>query len=575
MIILVRQADKTDGAGRRESRYEMDQASYAQLAELLFPHIDQTPEELERAFPPRELEAGAKVTRIGPSPTGFVHLGNLYNAVIGERLAHQSGGVFILRVEDTDAKREVAGAVETLLSMMDFFGVPFDEGVLLNGAGVPEERGAYGPYRQRQRKEIYQTVAKALVQRGRAYPCFCTEEELAALRETQQASKLNFGYYGPFAKCRDLSLAEIRQRLEEGRPWVLRYKSLGDPEKRVPVTDAVRGVLEVQENDQDLVLLKSDGIPTYHFAHVVDDHLMRVTHVVRGEEWLATLPMHVQLFDELGWERPLYCHTAQLMKMDGEVKRKLSKRKDPELALEYYRADGYLPQAVWEYLLTVLNSNFEEWRLADPEADRLSFPFTTEKMSTSGALFDLVKLEDISKEVLWRMEAEEVCAGLRDWCRVYDPAFAALLERDADFACRAIDLGRHDARPRKDLVTWKQARDFLSFYYDETFRQEDPFPERTDAAARAEIVRSYLAAVDYRDDNEAWFDKVRQLCGELGYAARPKDYKKHPEDYRGSVVDVSNTLRVALTGRSNSPDLWQISRLLGEDTCRRRLEKLL
>lgn len=553
----------------------MDKQSCEQLAQLLFPDIHRTPAQLEQDFPPRDLPEGAKVTRIGPSPTGFVHLGNLYNAIIGERLAHQSSGRLILRVEDTDAKREVAGAVETLLEMMSFFGVPFDEGVLLNGEGVPADAGAYGPYRQRQRKEIYQVLAKELVRRGRAYPCFCTEQELAALREAQQAQKLNFGYYGPFAKCRDLTLDQIREKLATGLPWVLRYRSTGDPEKRVQVADAIRGTLEVQENDQDLVLLKSDGIPTYHFAHVADDHLMRVTHVVRGEEWLATLPMHVQLFDELGWERPLYCHTAQLMKMDGEVKRKLSKRKDPELALEYYRADGYLPEAVWEYLLTVLNSNFEEWRLANPDADMLDFPFTTEKMSTSGALFDLAKLEDISKEVLWRMPAEEVYAGLLDWCRRYDPEFAALLEQDREFACRAIDLGRHDQRPRKDLITWKQARDFLSFYYDASFRQEDPFPERTDAAARAEIVREYLAAVDYSDDNTAWFDKVRDLCGRLGYAAKPKDFKKHPEDYRGSIVDVSNTIRVALTGRANSPDLWQVSQLLGEETCRRRLEKLL
>lgn len=551
----------------------MDKQSCERLAHLLFPHINQTPEDLEAAFPPRALPAGAKVTRIGPSPTGFVHLGNLYNALIGERLAHQSGGRLILRVEDTDAKREVPGAVETLLEMMDFFGVPFDEGVLLNDAGQPEDKGRYGPYRQRQRKDIYQTIAKSLVQKGRAYPCFCTEQELSDLREHQQAEKLNFGYYGPFAKCRNLSLAEIEEKLAAGLPWVLRYRSLGDPERRVQVADAIRGALDIQENDQDLVLLKSDGIPTYHFAHVVDDHLMRVTHVVRGEEWLATLPMHVQLFDELGWERPLYCHTAQLMKLEGEIKRKLSKRKDPELALEYYRADGYLPQAVWEYLLTVLNSNFEEWRQDFPEADIREFPFSTEKMSNSGALFDLAKLEDISKEVLWRMPAKDVCAGLLEWCQKYDPAFAALLSADPDYACRAMDLGRHDERPRKDLIAWKQAREFLSFYYDETFRQEDPFPERVDGPARAEIVKEYLAAVDYSDDNSAWFDKVRDICTRLGYAAKPKDYKKHPEDYRGSIVEVSNTIRVALTGRANSPDLWQVSKLLGETVCRRRLEK--
>ena len=417
------------------------------LAQLLFPGITATAADIAARFPDRDLPPGACVTRIGPSPTGFVHLGNLYNALIGERLAHQSGGLIFLRVEDTDAKREVAGAVETLLEMMDFFQVSFDEGVCrLEGGGLGD-KGDYGPYCQRQRKDIYQTIAKHLVEKGRAYPCFCTEEELSSLRRRQQDQKLNFGYYGPFAHCRGLCLEEVEERLRQGRPWVLRYRSPGRADGRVSVFDGIRGQLELQENDQDLVLLKSDGIPTYHFAHVVDDHFMHTTHVVRGEEWLATLPMHVQLFDELGWERPIFCHTAQLMKQDGEIKRKLSKRKDPELSLEYYRRAGFLPQAVWEYLLTVLNSNFEEWRLAQPTADRRDFPFSTEKMSTSGALFDLAKLEDVSKEVIWRMPAAQVYDQLLDWCQLYRPDFADLLRRDPAFAQAAIDLGRQDERP--------------------------------------------------------------------------------------------------------------------------------
>ncbi len=537
---------------------------HQRLAELLFPDIQHDPQYYEDRFPRRDLPEGAKVTRIGPSPTGFVHLGNLYNAVIGERLAHQSGGVFFLRIEDTDSKREVPGAVETLLSAMNSFGVHFDEGATIDG-----ETGDYGPYRQRQRKEIYQTIAKELVRRGWAYPCFCTEERLSAMREEQVAEKQNFGYYGRWAVCRDLDYETVEARVRAGEPYVLRFRSQGDPEHFLPVQDAIRGELMVQENYQDFVLLKSDGIPTYHFAHVVDDHLMGTTHVVRGEEWLATLPMHVQLFDVLGWPRPLYCHTAQLMKMDGEVKRKLSKRKDPELALEYYQAEGYLPQAVWEYLLTVLNSNYEQWRLDNPEAPYTDFPFTTEKMSNSGALFDLEKLEAISKDVICAMSAEAIYDGLLTWSEQYDPDFAALLKQDPAYALAVLNIGKGGDRPRKDLVNWKQAVQFLSFYYDQRFQAEDPFP--TDLAARREILSRYLKLINFQDDNDGWFAKVKQICEEQNYALQPKKYKKNPELYRGSIVEVSNTIRVAMTGRQNSPDLWQISQLLGEERSRARL----
>jgi len=536
---------------------------YNRLAELLFPHIQHDPQYYEELFPRRELPAEAKVTRIGPSPTGFVHLGNLYNAIIGERLAHQSQGVFFLRIEDTDNKREVPGAVETLLAAMDGFGVHFDEGATIDG-----EIGSYGPYRQRQRKEIYQSIAKKLVQMGYAYPCFCTEDQLNAMREQQIAGKLNFGYYGQWAACRDMDYESIEARVQAGEPYVLRFRSQGDPENFLPVMDAIRGELSVQENYQDFVLLKSDGIPTYHFAHVVDDHLMGTTHVVRGEEWLATLPMHVQLFDTLGWQRPLYCHTAQLMKIDGDVKRKLSKRKDPELALEYYQAEGYLPDAVWEYLLTVLNSNYEQWRIDNPEAHYMEFPFSTEKMSNSGALFDLEKLENISKDVICAMSAEAIYEGLLGWAERYDTEFAALLA-DRDYALAVLNIGKGGDRPRKDLVNWKQAVDFLSFYYDQRFRIEDEFP--TDLEARKEILSRYLELIDFSDDNDAWFAKVKQICEEQNYALQPKKYKKNPELYRGSIVEVSNTIRVAMSGRQNSPDLWQITQTLGEERSRARI----
>lgn len=540
------------------------------LAELLFSHIDKEPSYYEELYPERALGAGAKVTRIGPSPTGFVHLGNLYNAIIGERLAHQSGGTFYLRIEDTDAKREVEGAVELVLSAMKHFGIVFDEGATIDG-----DNGNYGPYRQRQRKEVYQCFAKQLVLRGLAYPCFCSEEQLNDMRENQIAKKLNFGYYGEWAVCRDLSYEEIEKRVKAGEPYVLRFRSFGNIENTVEVFDGIRGTLKLQENYQDFVLLKSDGIPTYHFAHVIDDHLMRTTHVARGEEWLSTLPIHVQLFDTLGWERPVYCHTPVLMKMDGETKRKLSKRKDPELGLDYYRSEGYDPKAVWEYLMTVLNSNFEEWRMENPDASIDEFPFSLEKMSNSGALFDMMKFEDISREVLLHTPAEEIYDKLAAWLRDYDTEFYSVFTKEPEFSKNAIDVGRSGDRPRKDLVNWKQAKEFLSFYYDETFKYESPFPENVSDEDREKIAKRYLDTLDFADDKDAWWQKVKDIAEDMGYALQPKKYKKNPELYNGSITDVSNVIRIALTGRANSPDIYEISRVLGEERARNRVTALL
>ncbi len=541
---------------------------YNKLAELLFGHIDKDPQYYEDVYPKRNLPLGAKVTRIGPSPTGFVHLGNLYNAMIGERLARQSEGVFYLRIEDTDAKREVAGAVDLLLSAMDYFGIRFDEGATLDG-----DSGAYGPYRQRQRKDIYQCFAKELVKRGLAYPCFCSEERLTAMREEQMANKENFGYYGKWAVCRDLSLEEIEEKIKNGEEYVLRFRSSGDIDNTVELLDGIRGTLKLQENYQDFVLLKSDGIPTYHFAHVVDDHLMGTTHVVRGEEWLSTAPIHAQLFDTLGWERPVYCHTTVLMKMDGETKRKLSKRKDPELGLNYYRQEGYVPEAVWEYLMTLLNSNYEEWRAENPEAPIDEFPFTTEKMGISGALFDMMKFDSVSQETLLRMPASEIYDKMAAWLKEYDPEFYPLFTRDRVYTEKIISVGRDGARPRKDLTSWKQARQFLSFYFDETFQKEDEYPENVSEEDRKEILRRYLETYDHGDDNSQWFEKVRTISGDMNYAIKPKDYKKNPELYKGSITDVSNVIRVAIVGRKNSPDLWEICHIIGEEAMRNRVGK--
>ena len=549
------------------------------LAELLFPNIDKTPEYYEEMYPKRNLPEGAKVTRLGPSPTGFIHLGNLYGAFVDERLAHQSEGVFFLRIEDTDDKREVEGAVEIIINSLRFFGINFDEGATMEG-----DKGAYGDYTQSHRGPIYQCFAKKLVEEGKAYPCFLTEEEIADIREQQQAIKANPGIYGKWARSRELSYEEIEAKINAGEKFVVRLKSDGNldlPEdqiRRIKVQDAIRGTLDMPENDQDTVILKQTGIPTYHFAHVVDDHLMRTTHVVRGAEWLPSLPIHVELFEKLGWETPIYCHTAQLMKLDEEGnKRKLSKRLDPELSLDYYRKEGYHPAAVREYLLTILNSNFEEWRIANPDADIEEFQFTTEKMSNSGALFDLNKLNDVSKEVLLKISASDLYDFLKAWAEEFRPEDEGVrtMLSDRAYLEKILDIGRHAERnPRKDHIYADQMVKNLSYFFDETFEIEDEMPQEVvNAGDVSTIIEKYLETYDHSDDNETWFNKIRAITDELGYAVKPKDYKKHPEEYKGHVGHVSTVIRVALMGRQQSPDIWEIQQILGEERTRARLEK--
>lgn len=542
------------------------------LAELLFPEIKRDPADFEEIYPYRDLPEGAKVTRLGPSPTGFIHLGNLYGAFVDERLAHQSDGVFYLRIEDTDDKRYVEGAVEIIINSLKFFGINFDE-----GAGLDGDTGNYGPYTQSERGEIYQTYVKQLIKEGKAYPCFLTEEEIAAIREDQEKNKITPGIYGEYAKSRNLTFDQIKENIEAGKPYVIRLKSTGNPDltgdnvRKIQVEDAVRGILEMPENFQDVVILKATGIPTYHFAHVVDDHLMRTTHVVRGAEWLSSLPIHVELFEKLGWEPPVYCHTAQLMKLDKEGnKRKLSKRKDPELSLDYYRNQGYHPAAVREYLLTILNSNYEEWRMANPDADIDEFHFTTEKMSTSGALFDLNKLNDISKDVLLKISAPDLYLFLKDWAAEFRPEINHIFD-DREYMEKVIDLGRHDKKPRKDLIYAQQIIDFISYFFDDLFKREDAYPEEVPAEDVPKILGAYLETYDHSDDQSQWFDKIRTIATDLGYAAKPKDFKKHPEEYKGHVGHVSTVIRIALMGRAQSPDIWEIQQILGEERTRKRI----
>lgn len=555
---------------------------YNKLANLLFPNIDKTPEDYEALYPARE--EGKVITRLGPSPTGFIHLGNLYGAFVDERLAHQNAkadqpGIFYLRIEDTDDKRFVEGAVETVINSLKFFDINFDEGATLPAPGEEygtAQSGAYGPYFQSKRGPIYQAFAKKLVSEGKAYPCFLTEEELTDIRAQQEAAKETTGIYGKYAeKNRNLSYDEIEANINAGKSYVVRMKSDGDT-SYFKVMDAIRGEVSMPGNDQDTIILKANGIPTYHFAHVIDDHLMRTTHVVRGEEWLMSLPIHVELFGKLGFEMPTYCHTAVLMKIDEETgnKRKLSKRKDPELSLDYYRNEGYHPQAVKEYLMTILNSNFEEWRAENPNADIDEFAFTTEKMSSAGALFDLNKLNDISKDVLLKIPAEELADFLTEWAAEFKPAISPLLE-DREYLIKILDLGRDEAKPRKDFICAKQMWDFISYFYDDYFVIQDRIPEQVSDEDAREILKRYLETYDHSDDQSAWFDKIRTITGDLGYAVKPKDYKKHPEEYKGSVAHVSTVIRIAVMGRTQSPDVWSIQQILGEDKVRARIQQLI
>ena len=539
---------------------------YNKLAELLFPHIDKTPEYYEEHFPKRVLPEGAKVTRLGPSPTGFIHLGNLYGAFADERLAHQSNGVFYLRIEDTDDKRYVEGAVETIIKSLDFFGINFDEGALLDG-----ETGSYGPYYQSRRGEIYQCFAKEMVKKGQAYPCFLTEDEINEIRAYQEANKLNPGIYGQFAKCRDMSLEEIQSKIDAGVPYVVRLKSDGsvDEPAHITVEDGIRGELSMPENNQDTVILKTNGIPTYHFAHVIDDHFMRTTHVVRGAEWIPSLPIHVELFTKLGFEMPVFCHTGQLMKIDEEGnKRKLSKRKDPELSLDYYRNEGYHPDAVREYLLTILNSNFEEWRIANPDAPVSEFDFTVEKMNGGGALFDLNKLEDVSKDVLVKIPSATLYDFIREWAEEFRTDLLPVLE-DRAYWLKVLDLDRTGKKPRKDLIKASQIIEYFRYFFE--YSKQDEFPAEAAADAN-EILTRYLDSYDHSDDQSGWFEKIRGITADLGYAVKPKDFKKHPEDYKGHVGHVSTVIRIALTGRAQSPDIWEIQQIMGEEMTRERIK---
>jgi glutamyl-tRNA synthetase len=549
--------------------------SYEKLAKLIYPDIDKTPEYYAEKYPKRALKEGAKVTRYAPSPTGFQHIGGIFSALIDERLAKQSEGIFYLRVEDTDQKREIEGAIEETISTMHTFGLNFDEGM------ISEEnfKGNYGPYRQSERKKIYEAFACDLIKKGLAYPCFCSAEELEKTRESQVAQKVTTGYYGEYAKCRNLSPEKAVERIKNGESYIIRLKSSGNSENRVKINDLIKGEVSFPENNQDIVLIKGDGLPTYHFAHAVDDHLMRTTHVIRGEEWLSSVPVHIQLFDVLGFQLPKYSHIPTIMKMDGESKRKLSKRKDPEAAVSYYIEVGYPTQSVIEYLLNIINSGFEDWRNENPYDDSYKFEIALDKMSKSGALFDLVKLSDVSKEVIARMKADTVFDNYTKWAKNFDTEMYEIITSNEEVSIKIFNIDKEGSNPRKDFAKWADVREKIFYFFDSLFEIDNAanieLPKKMDMNEAKRIIEAYSKAYHFNLDKDDWFEELKFIGASLGYTANRKDFKANPENFKGMVADVAAAVRIALTHRSNTPDLYTVMQIMGEEKVKNRFSKFL
>lgn len=538
------------------------------MAELLLPDIKKTPDYYEELYKPRELKEGARVTRIAPSPTGYLHLGTLFTALVNRITATSTGGVFYTRIEDTDKKREVEGGIEDIIGGLDRFGITIDEGFI----SASEQKGEYGPYKQSDRAEIYQTYAKELIRKGLAYPCFCTAEELDEVRKIQEERKIRTGYHGEWAKHRNITADEAEALINEGKPYVVRLKSPGCEENRVVFDDCVKGKIEMPENDEDFVILKSDGIPTYHFAHAVDDHLMRTTHVLRGDEWISSVPKHLQLFKLLGFKPPKYGHISPIMKLDGGAKRKISKRKDPEAAVHFFAEQGYDSSSVIEYLMTIAASDFEDWRRTNPSESYKKFKFNLKKMSVSGALFDSDKLNDVSKTCVSRFSGEEVYSKLTDWAREFDGGFYSLLTRNPEYTKAMLSIDRDVPKPRKDIARWSEAKDYFSYFFPETYVNTLELPENISAGDSKEFLKRYKAVYNSSDDRQRWFEKIKSIAPEIGFAAETKQYKANPQEFKGHAGDLSTVLRIAVTGRRNTPDLCSIMQVLGYDTCISRID---
>lgn len=543
---------------------------YKDLADLIFP--DAKPiKYYEEKYPERNLPEGAMVVRIGPSPTGSVHIGTIYQALIATMLAKRTDGVFFMRVEDTDQKREVKDGIKDIINSLEYFELMPNEGMKTE----TEWYGEYGPYRQSMRKEIYQAYAKYMIEMGKAYPCFCTPEDGEEMRAKQEAAGVRPGYYGVWAKCRNLTVEESAEKIKNREKYIIRFKSPGREDRKIKHKDVIKGNVEMPENDQDIVIIKADGLPTYHFAHVVDDHLMHTTHVTRGDEWLSSVPVHLQLFQELGFRPPRYAHTATILKNDNGNKRKISKRKDPEASAGYYREIGIPVNAVKEYLLNIANSTFENWRKANPDKAMEEFDFQLNKMSVSGALFDMVKLLDIGKNVISKMTAQEVYESSLIWAKEFDKELEELLS-NKECSLKVLGIERGKAKPRRDISKWSDVKNCIEYMYDDKFfanTDEYEFDKINDKEEIKKILDLYLEKYfDLSDDQTTWFGKIKDLAEELGYAREVKEYKQNPENWPGHVGDISTVLRVALTKRRNTPDLYEIMQVLGKDSVEKRLK---
>lgn len=541
------------------------------MAELLLPNIDKTPDYYENLYPARNLPEGARVVRIAPSPTGYLHLGTLFAALVNRITATSTGGVFFTRIEDTDKKREISGGIEDIIDGLNRFGINIDEGFISGN----EQRGDYGPYKQSERAEIYQTYVKELIRQGLAYPCFCTAEELEHVRNEQESQKLRTGYYGEFAKHRNITFEEAKAQIDQGKPFVVRLKSPGSEENKVVFEDTIKGKIEMPENDEDFVLLKSDGIPTYHFAHAVDDHLMHTTHVLRGDEWISSVPKHIQLFKILGFKLPKFGHISPIMKLDNGAKRKISKRKDPEAAVHFFAEQGYDSECVINYLMTVAASDFEDWRRANPDSSYKNFKFNLKKMSVSGALFDEVKLLDVSKNMVAKMSSTEVYEKLTAWAKEFDKEYYDILTKNPDYTKSVLAIDRDVPKPRKDIARFSECKEYFAYMFGELFVPNFEMPENIESADAKAFLNAYKSVYDENDDRQAWFDKIKEIAPTINFAAETKAYKAEPEKYKGHAGDLSSVLRIAITGRRNTPDLCSIMQVLGKEECLDRIEKTI
>ena len=547
------------------------------LAELIFPNIKETIDDLEKRYPPRNLKEGAEVTRFAPSPTGFLHTGSLFTSMICRKVASQSGGVFYIRLEDTDTKREIAGSGEQLLEQLHIFGIDPDEGYLGNS-----EKGNYGPYVQSKRAQIYCTVIKHLIEEGKAYPCFCTAQDLEELRNKQEAQKLNPGYYGEFAKCRNLSNEERYEKIKNGEKFVIRFRSNGDYHNKIKVSDLVRGDFEIAENDQDIVIYKSDGLPTYHFAHAVDDHFMRTTTVIRGEEWVASLPIHVELFKALGWQAPRYAHLPVIMKIDEETgnKRKLSKRKDREAAVSYFIEDGYYPKTLIMYLMTIANSNFEEWILKNNFEHMEDFEFSFKKMSLDGALFDMGKLNFFARELLAKFNKDEFTNLALEYAKKYNQKLFEAINSNSKYFADIINIDREKVNPRKDYEKFGNVLDIIAYFYPDGYEKEIkngglPFNEKFSKLDLIEALSAIKNNLSIDQDEQAWFNNLKEIGTSLNYATNNKEYKANPENFKGNIGDLAEILRITLTGRKNAPNLYSVMVVLGLEESHRRIDYVI